>query len=1286
EYPSRYNADISRRHRWIRGDWQVAPWLLPRVPGADARWIENPLSGLSRWKLFDNLRRSLVPAALMLVLLGDWFQAVPVSGFGLVLVALVMLLPAGLTLLSEALRKPREWPLRVHLRAVAASAGRQAGQLGLSLAFLPYDAWVSLDAVVRTLVRLLVTHRHLLEWQTSFEAERNARSDLPGFFRSMWIAPTVALVTALALLRWQPGQLGSAAPFLALWLSSPLLAWQISQPLQRTRSELTDGQQRFLRRTARRTWNFFETLVTAEEHWLPPDNIQEIPQPIVAHRTSPTNMGLALLANLAARDFGYLSLGRLVQRTADALDSMEKLDRYRGHFYNWYDTRSRLPLPPLYVSTVDSGNLAGHLLTLSSGLLQICNQSPCQAAVFSGLRDTLEVAREADGNHSQWVPLFALLDSAPWTAAETAERLDRLVQQATSPGDIRMSGSPEAQEWLERFQAECQEHALELKELLPGLERSDAAFVLGDRKPPGRFATLRELAREAETSEVAEDLSAARRARELVGQLEHLARRCERLAEADYRFLYDPDRELFTIGYNVSDRRHDASFYDLLASESRLASFVAIAQGQIPQEHWFALGRLLGDVNGEPALISWSGSMFEYMMPLLVMPTYENTLLDRTCRTVVEAQIRYGRSRGVPWGMSESGYHAMDSQLNYQYRAFGVPTLGFKRGLADDLVIAPYASLMALMVAPQAACENLGVLAAEGRTGRFGFYEAVDYTASRLPADQTSVTIRSFMAHHQGMSLLALAYSLLDRPMQRRFLAHPSFRATELLLQERMPRTLISIPSDSGHLMPAPAADPGGAMRVFKTPHTAHPEVHLLSNGRYHVMISQAGGGYSRWGDMAVTRWREDPTRDCWGSFCYVQDIAGRQVWSSAFQPIQRLGERYEAIFTQGRAEFRQRFGDLELHTEIGVSPEDDVELRRLTLTNHGPVGRTLEITTYAEVVLATPASDEAHPAFSNLFVQTEYDPTREALLCTRRPRSDGEKSPWLVHVLNGDSSAVGQVSYETDRARFLGRGRAPNAPAALQGPLSGTTGPVLDPVISLRRAVRLAADASVRLDQITGLASDRAAALALAEKYSQPQMADRLFDLAWTHAQVTLRQLDCTPADAQRFGALAGALVQANPVRRASASIQLANRRGQSGLWSYGISADHPILLLQLSDPNRMDLVQSAIRAHAYWRINGLIVELLILHEDTSVYRQSFQDQIVGYILAGLEMPQLDKPGGIFVRRLDQLPPEDRLLLQAAARVVLSDEQGTFAEQVKFGRTSEPLPPLLEPRRSRAP
>ncbi len=1277
EHPSHYNVDVSRRHRWIRGDWQIAPWLLPRVPGADARWIANPLSGLSRWKLFDNLRRSLVPTALLLVLWGDWMLSPTASGFGPLVVVSVILLPVVLSLLVDALRKPSDWPLGLHCGSLVTSAGRQLAQVGLTLAFLPYDAWVSLDAVLRTLGRLLWTRRRLLEWKTSVSVEQTARTDLESFYRTMWIAPAVAAVTLGVLGAVHPDQLMSAAPFVVLWLTAPASAWWISRPLEPEHPGLTARQRRFLRRTARQTWGFFETLVTAGEHWLPPDNLQETPRPVVAGRTSPTNLGLALLANLAARDFGYISLRQLVRRTTDTLATMERLERHRGHFYNWYDTRTLKPLPPLYVSTVDSGNLAGHLLTLGAGLLGLCDRPVYQTALFAGLRDTLGLAFP---NRAFPEALLALQAPLPQMPAGAVARLDQIRQAAEF---LEPTVTPSARVWLERFHAECQEHAAELRTLLEGTGSPAEVPGPNGTRVSLRNPTLRQLARSGANPQDPPDPASATAA-ELLRQLENLALQCSRLAAMDFAFLYDPARRLFTIGYNVSERRRDASYYDLLASEARLCSFVAIAQGQVPQEHWFTLGRLLGQVGNETALLSWSGSMFEYLMPLLVMPNYDNSLLDRTCRVVVDEQIRYGRSRGVPWGISESGYLATDAQSNYQYRAFGVPRLGFQRGLAEDLVIAPYASLLALMVCPAAACRNLERLDREGRIGEFGFYEAVDYTESRLPPDQTSATVRSFMAHHQGMALLALAQVLLDRPMQRRFLTQPGFRATELLLQERIPRTGTHIQINREGV---PAHRPGLAapvatLRVYDTPHTPQPEVHLLSNGRYQVMISQAGGGYSRWGDLAVTRWHEDPTRDSWGNFCYVRDTGTDQCWSTTFQPMLRLGERYEAIFTEGRAEFRQRHGHLEFHEEIGVSPEDDVELRRLTLTNHGPGTRTLELTTYAEVVLAPAADDAAHPVFSNLFVQTEFEPTQQALLCTRRSRSDNAPSPWLVHLLRVEPEVPGTVSYETDRARFLGRGRTPADPAALQGPLSGTTGSVLDPIVSLRRTVTIGPDESVRLEQITGVAADRAGALGLAVKYNQPRLADRLFDLAWTGSQVTLRQLDCTEAEAQEFGRLAGALVQADPARRAAASLLLANRRGQHGLWSYGISGDHPIVLLRIADPGRMDLVRRVVRAHSYWRIKGLTVDLVILNEDSSVYRQTLHEQIVGMISVGLEMAMLDKPGGIFVRRSEQIPLEDRTLFQAVARVVLSDENGSFSDQVQAPAIPEPPVAPLQPRR----
>jgi len=1310
DYPSRYNVDVNRRHRWIRGDWQIAQWLFPRVPGPGAERIGNPLSALSHWKIFDNLRRSLVPVAMTLLIVGSWLLAPELCAVGSLLVVAIVTLPGLLAALVGGVRKPSELPWGMHLSGTIASCGRHLGQSFLTLAFLPYDAFISADAIGRTLVRLLVTRKRLLEWQTSSDSERTTRTDLASAYATMWIAPSVALLGGFLLASRVPVQFFMALPGLLAWLAAPWIAWWISKPIASATPDLTADQLTFLRCTARKTWYFFETFVTAGENWLPPDNFQEVPAPTIASRTSPTNLGLSLLANLAAVDFGYLSVGGLIQRTQDALATMQRLERHRGHFYNWYETRTLQPLLPLYVSTVDSGNLAGHLLTLSSGLREQADQKVFSPQIFAGLRDTVRVLTDLVGENATLVQLDAELKKAPSDLRAAFALLDATTREASAMADVLLYKGEEVKGWAQTLALNCEQHLQELVFLAPWLALSACDYGNSDRGSAtaaileeklvslDQPATLREVAKfdqshcplleAANLAELSRCLrEAAEHARQHLLALETLAQKSEKLAAMDFGFLFDPAKELFAIGFNVSERRRDNSFYDLLASEARLCSYVAIASGQVPQDHWFSMGRSLVASRGEPLLVSWSGSMFEYLMPMLVMPSYEKTLLDHTCKVAVQQQIEYGKSRGVPWGISESGYNLTDVHLNYQYRAFGVPGLGLKRGLAEDLVIAPYATVMALMVSPVEACENLQRLATEGRTGTYGFYEAVDYTPTRLPLDETSATIQSYMVHHQGMSLLALLMLLRAHPMQRRFMACPLLKAADLLLHERVPRTAASVFAEDLGLETSPtlSGERESVMRVLTNPTPPAPEVHLLSNGRYHAVISSAGGGYSRWRDLAITRWREDATRDCWGTFVYLRDMATGDFWSTAHQPTLRPTKGYQAIFTQGRAEFRQRHAGLEIHTEISVSPEDDVELRRITITNRSPVVRVIELTSYAEVVLAVPAADAAHPAFSNLFVQTEFARASSAILCTRRARSQNETPPWLLHLMVGQGGGQGEISCETDRSRFVGRGGTLVNPAAMQSllPLSNTVGPVLDPIVSLRRTVSLPPNETAVIDLVFGVTESREAALAHVEKYQSPRMADRAFDLAWTHSQVTLRHLNATEAEAKLYGRLAGALIYADPARRANANVLRINRRGQSGLWSYGISGDVPIVLLRVSNPEKVEIVQQVIQAHSYWRMKGLTVDLVILNEDVSVYRQSLHEQITSVIASGIEAQMLDKPGGIFVRRLEQIPNDDRVLLQSVARIVLDDEKGTLSEQLEHRSVLESSVPALVPTRS---
>ena len=1320
DYPARYDADVSRRQRWIRGDWQIASWLLRRVPGPGGAKLKNPLSFLSQWKILDNLRRSLVPTGLVVLFALGWTLVPSFGVWTLAILAVLFLVPvmtAGLNLL----RKPKDIPIRQHLAVAVQSLVRQVAQTALTLSCLPHELFFSLDAVVRTSLRVVFTHHRLLEWNPSHGIAQHQEpkrghtpspgglGDLVRSWGAMWISPAVAATIAISLAATRPAALLVAAPVLALWFFAPVITWWISRPLPDRAVELQPGQTVFLHKLSRRTWRFFETFVTEEDHWLPPDNYQEHPVAVVAHRTSPTNMGMALLANLSAFDFGYIPAGTLLMRTKRTLATMQTMDRYEGHFYNWYDTLSLATLSPQYVSSVDSGNLSGHLLTLRPGLLALIDQKVLGSRTFEGLSDAMGNLSDALTKSATVETLAAVsrlksdIDSAcdarPATVASARRWLEGIAASCGTLSNLQStvpmaSTNEELVAWIDLLQKQCQDTLTDLEFLVPWSSLPALPDWLHAIPGFGAVATLREMAgleislnhamaqqtfRGTQVSTEATDstliatltplvILASERATERIQVIGDLAQQSADLARADYSFLYDPARHLIAVGYNVDEHRLDTGYYDLLASEARLCSFVAIAQGEVPQENWFALGRLLTATGGDPILLSWSGSMFEYLMPMLVMPTYPNTLLDQTHLAVVKRQIAYGHQRGIPWGMSESGYNTVDTAMNYQYRAFGVPGLGLKRGLAEDLVIAPYASALALMVIPDAACQNLERLTADGLKGPYGMYEAVDFTPSRLPRGQSSAVIRSFMAHHQGMSLLALAYVLLDQPMQKRFSSDPLFQATTLLLQERIPATAVfHVHAPDLSDIRAKAMGPEMPMRVLRNTDTPIPEVQLLSNGRYHVMISQSGGGYSRWKDLAVTRWREDGTRDNWGGFCYLRDVATGKFWSAAHQPTLRKADAYEAIFSEGRAEFRRRDHDYEAHTEIVVSPEDDIELRRLRITNRSRTRRTIEVTSYAEVVLASAAADALHPAFSNLFVQTEVLRDQQAILCNRRPRSEGEHLPWMFHLMAVHGAEAGPASYETDRMRFIGRTRSVDAPQSMNesGNLSDSEGSVLDPIVAIRYRITLDPQQTVTIDVVSGIGETRNAALELIGKYRDRNLSDRVFDLAWTHSWVNLQQINATESDAQLYGRLAGSVIYANAAQRAEPSLLAINRRGQSGMWGYGISGDLPIVLLQIGNQANIELVRQLVQAHAYWRLKGLAVDLVIWNEDHAGYRQLLQEQIMGLIAAGVEANFTDRPGGIFVRAAEQISNEDRTLFQTVARVIITDTRGTLADQV---------------------
>jgi cyclic beta-1,2-glucan synthetase len=1269
EFPARYHTFARREHRWVRGDWQILGWLFPWVPGPGGVRRPNPLPLVERWKVFDNLRRSVLPPLLVLLLFLGWTVLPGAPWFWTALVLAVLGLPLLLQLGDLAARVVWEPVRRGRLPRVPDSLGYTAGQVVLKLVFLADQALLMVDAVARTLFRLFVSRRRLLVWETAASTERRLGTRFIDSVRQQSPSTVLTVAAAVAVTVGWPGALPVAGQVLALWLAAPAVAHWVSRLRTEAGIDLNPGERQRLRRVARKTWLFFETFVGAEDHWLPPDNYQEDPKGEVAHRTSPTNIGLYLLSCVAAHDFGYLSLPDLLTRLERVFDTLEQLEQYHGHILNWYDTTNLKPLPPAYVSTVDSGNLLGCLVVLSQALREVESESLPHPAVRLGLADTLGLAREA----------LRELERPEWTEPIPAyQALDRHLCEIEDTLKIEPQELPEFDRLLTRLEGVCGQAMNQAAALGAAIseEPTDLVRWLGRLKDQvhGRRD---ELGLAPAVGGGAADL--LRRARQL-------ATRADALRDGmDFRLLYNHQRHLFSIGFNLSHGRLDNAHYDLLASEAALTSFLAVARGAAPRRHWFQLARPLTQVGHRLTLVSWSGTMFEYLMPRLLLAVPPGTLLSESQRGAVARQAEYGRQCGVPWGVSESAFAAVDAALNYQYQAFGVPGLGLKRGLGKELVVAPYATLLAVMIDPRGVLRNCQCLGEAGAEGVYGYYESLDYTPDRRQREGQPVVVKCFMAHHQGMSLVALANCLLNDPMTRRFHAEPAVRAAELLLQERIPQgvELVEAHAEEAAEAVAPRERPSLMSRRLTTPHTGHPRTHLLSNGRYTVMVTNAGAGYSNCEGLAVTRWREDRTLDHWGQFCYVRDLRGGAVWSAGHQPVCRAADDYEVTYSLDKAEFRRLDGRIETRLEITVSPEHRAEVRRVTFTNHDHRPHVLEVTSYAEVVLGPAAADLAHPAFGKLFLETERA-AGAALLCRRRPRSPDQKPLWAVHVMAVNGDADGDVQFETDRGRFLGRGRSPAHPAALDPegggsvPLSGTTGAVLDPVFSLRRWVRVAPDISVTVAFTTAVADGREEALALADQYADFHGVNRAFELAWAHSQVELRHLQLTPEEAQLFQRLAAHLIFSGSQSRAPAATLAGNRQGQSALWRHGISGDLPMVLARFASTEDLSLVRQLLAAHTYWRLKGLVVDLVFLNEDQGGYLDELQHQVQGLVRGSDERGLMDRPGGVFVRKAAQMPPEDHTLLLAAAHVVLDPRRGPLARQLD--RLDAPAtPPIPE-------
>jgi cyclic beta-1,2-glucan synthetase len=1330
EYPSRYLAYARRLRRWIRGDWQLLPWLFPLVRTQNGL-APNRLSTINLWKVFDNLRRSLLPPTLLALLAAGWLF---LPGPPLVWTLLV-LLPSALPIAAQTFQHGKNHSGRLTFKQLIEPLWLPLIRWVLAFLFLPYEALLMLGAIGVTITRLLIVRKHMLQWKTAAFFARSVQKTRYRIWLEMAASLTLAVLLGIAIQMINPSALLIAAPILIAWLISPQVAYWISQPITHTITPLSEPQRKQILRLARRTWAFFEQFAGPNDHWLPPDHFQESPRGNVAHLTTPTNIGLFLVSTLSAYDLGYLGLFELAVRLRSTLESMDKLEHYRGHLLNWYDTQTLVTLPPRYISTVDSGNLAAALIALKQGCLALTDAPLLGDKQWQGLLVILDILAEAlqalEKNNpdasvesfeveltSIYQRVLAIQDqpaawtlTLTWLSGEGWERVSaRLMELLESHPHLHPESLTELQLYLDLMHHHLQDMQRSVDLFAPWLGRLDAppallsgtsawrdfrdslpaapptlgqAVAVFDRiktalnhfkaqlqdeviPVPERDEVTREWCQKLE-----DDLSSARMTIEtlLIGFRDLAEQANTAVAGMDFRFLFDARRQVFHIGYNVGTEQLDLSYYDLLASEARIASLIAIAKGDVPQSHWQHLGRPVTMVNGKQVLLSWSGTMFEYLMPTLFTKNYSGTFLSDSYHAALEAQVSYGHERQVPWGISESGYFAFDLNLNYQYRAFGVPDLGYKRDLLDDLVIAPYASLIGLSLQPQAVLENMVRLEQLNMLGCFGFYEALDYTKARLPAGQAYASVQSYMAHHQGMILLAACNYLLDDVMVQRFHADERIQSVELLLQEKIPQ---NPPIEYPH-PDEPVDLPQGAHSVHSAPwrvpvDSSIPQAHILSRGDTSVLITNAGSGYSQWREYALTRWQPDTSLDQWGTWIYLQDLESGALWSATCQPIGCAPDHQEVLFYPYQVEFQRSDHGISLRTGIAVS-SDGVEIRRVNILNDSDRPRRLKLTSYGEVVLAERAADRRHPVFNKLFIESEYLPEENALVFQRRPRSAGEKPVLLLHALIFEAGRKITGEYENDRAQFLGRSQTTRTPRALNRvatpashPLSGTAGATLDPILSLSQDIDLKPYAKTQVTFLTLAASTRAEALEKLAHYQTGQDIHRAFEEVRAYSDRELLELGLDAHAVENIQRILSALLYPTGALRAAPHILAQNRKGQSGLWAFGISGDYPILLVRIRD-GQSPLLTEVLQAYTYWRAHHVTVNLVILNEQDTGYDLDRHNAIHRQIKRMGVDALLNQRDGIFVLRSDQLQPADTILFQTTAGVILDEMRGTLAE-----------------------
>ncbi|CCQ97400.1 membrane hypothetical protein [[Clostridium] ultunense Esp] len=1126
-YPEKYNSYIMRQHRWVRGDWQLIKWL--------AGEYGKSISSLSKWKILDNLRRSLLPVFLILtILLGLIFF--PGNIFVWIGLALTVLLLPIIIMAIEALLHKKFKIDKMKLNGNIIYGYKTHLYQGLlTFMFLPHEGLMMVDAIVRTLYRVLVSKKNLLEWTTAFDMERKLGNDMTSYFKLMRGNFIISLILIVLTYIFNPSNTIISLIIGILWSLGPVVAYEISKE-EIEITERGEEELKLLKEIGEKTWKFYETFTDSKNNFLPPDNFQEYPYNGVANRTSPTNIGFYLLSILSSRDMGFITTEKMVVLVELTLDTIEKMEKWEGHLYNWYDTETLEPLRPVFVSTVDSGNFISYLIVLKEGL-----------------------------------------------------------------------------------------------------------------------------------KEYKEDFNEIKKVENLIDRIEDI------IDNTKFTPLYDEVKDLFYIGYNVKEGKVLNSHYDLLASEARISSYIAISKGEVPLKHWERLGKSIIMENSHISLASWSGTMFEYLMPALVLKNYKNTLLDETYKTSINIQIDYGKKNNVPWGISESGFFAFDNRLNYQYKAFGVPALGFQRGLKDELVISPYSTFLALRFESEEVLANIKRLKEEGLEGEYGFYEAIDYSINRLPSHLDKGIVKSYMSHHQGMIFAAINNFINKDILIDRFHRDPQMKCGEFLLQEKIPLNPI-ISKEKENLEEIDIErkrEEKLVKRIYGKEDLQDIKCHLLSSNTYTLMINNRGEGFSKNRDIFINRWRKDYLSIPHGQFIYIKDVKNNNLWSTTYAPTYKESDYYNVEFSTYKASFRRKDGHIETKMDIFPLPEEIGEIRKVRLINNGDEESILEAISYFEIVGEKLASDLAHPAFNNLFIKTEALEEEEGILANRRKRDEKGEDIWILHGVRMFNNGEEKFQYETNRGNFIGRGNSLDSPKGIFKGLTNTTGVVLDPIMSIGKKIKLKPKEKVDIFFITALTRTKDEAIEILKKYNNKSSIKMAIDLYKTKSQTEMGYLNLNRSNSKLYEGLLPYLFYLDEnIKDSYASILKQNIKGKEGLWAYGISGDNPIILATIKSMEGIGTLIQLLDLHEYWSYKGLTVDLVILNEEDSIYYQPLFENIreIVYERRG---KVVDIPGGVFIRNINTMPEEDLFLFFKWATIIIKTEEGPRIKKI----TTEPIP-----------